>query len=136
MVVRKGKKSKKLEGARRGHGWGHGKKHRGKGHQGGHGASNVGKRGASRKTKYLALGIQPLGKKGMTKKRNKSHDKTINIGELEKKFPDQKEIDLTKLGYDKLLGTGTLAKKINIKVNKVSAKAKQKLEKLGIKLAE
>jgi len=135
MVVRKRKKDTRQRGSYT-HGWGSKKKHRGAGHRGGRGFAGVGKRGASKKTKYLAVGIQPLGKSGMIKIRNKFDDKTINIGELEKKFPDQKEIDLTALGYDKLLGTGKLSKKINIKVSKISKRAKEKLEALGVKLAE
>lgn len=135
MVVRKKKKTVKLRGSRT-YGWGAGKKHRGKGHKGGRGQAGVGKRGAQRKTKYLAKGITPLGKRGMTKIRSRKKERVIalkDLNQLLSKWTD-KEIDLTALGYDKLLGTGTLTKKINIGVAKVSKKAKEKLEKLGVKL--
>lgn len=141
MVNRKPKKSKKQRGNRT-HGWGAGKKHRGTGHIGGHGASNVGKRGGARKTRYLAKGINPLGKSGMGKIQARKKDKTINIAMIYEKLDTwvkqgkvQKEkdgyvVDLTKLGYTKLLGTGKVSEKLKITVDKISKKA---AEKLGVK---
>src|SRR5512136_69417 len=67
MVVRRKKKSRKLRGSST-HGWGFGKRHRGKGNRGGHGHAGVGKRGAHNETIYLSLGIEPLGKHGMSVK--------------------------------------------------------------------
>lgn len=40
-------------------------------------------------------------------------------------------LNLRSIGYDKLLGTGTLRKPIVIQVGKVSANAKQKIELVG-----
>jgi large subunit ribosomal protein L15 len=141
MVTRKPKKSVRQRGNRT-HGWGAGKKHRGKGHIGGHGASNKGKRGASRKTKYLAKGINPLGKSGMHTIRNRKADKTINIAKISEKLDtwvkqgkvtkekDMYVVDLAKLGYTKLLGTGKVSAKLSINVAKISESARSKL---GIK---
>jgi large subunit ribosomal protein L15 len=142
MVIRKSKKHQKQQGSRT-HGWGAGKKHRGAGHRGGRGASNIGKRGGSRKTKYLAKGIKPYGKSGMTKKiRHQVPDKIITLSKIYekldtwvkqgkvKKDKDAYTVDLTALGYDKLLGTGKIQDKLNITVEKVSKKAR---EKLGLK---
>jgi large subunit ribosomal protein L15 len=65
-------------------------------------------------------------------------NKTINIGELEEKFPGKNEIDLTKEGYYKLLGSGILNKKLKIKVDEASEKAILKIKDKGgeIKLKE
>jgi len=58
-------------------------------------------------------------------------DKTINVGNLEGKFPGKKEIDLTKEGYDKLLGAGKLNSKLKIKVEKASQNAVDKIKEKG-----
>jgi len=58
-------------------------------------------------------------------------EKIINIGELEEKFPGKKEIDLTKEGIDKLLGTGNISYSIKIKVNSASQKAINKVKEKG-----
>ena len=141
MVIRKAKKSRKQQGSRT-HGWGAGKKHRGKGHRGGHGESNIGKRGGARKTRYLAQHIKPYGKSGMHASQKKSRDKAINLATIyekldmwvkqgkAKKEKDGYIINLTKLGYDKLLSGGKVKEKLSITVDKISKKA---AEKLGIK---
>ena len=49
-----------------------------------------------------------------------------------KKEKDTYVINLKKMGYDKLLGTGKVKEKLNITVDKISNKARQKL---GIKEA-
>jgi large subunit ribosomal protein L15 len=144
MVVRRKKKSRKLRGSRT-HGWGFGKRHRGKGSRGGHGYSGVGKRGAQRETYYLAKGIAPIGKRGIAVKPRISvpEANAINLKELCEKLDfwlEQKQIeksndayyiDLSKLGYTKLLAEGKVTKKLNIKCKSCSAKAKQKVETVG-----
>ena len=57
--------------------------------------------------------------------------KTINVGQLEEKFPGKNDIDLKKEGYDKLLGGGKLNKKFKIKVNSASEKALVKVKDKG-----
>jgi len=57
--------------------------------------------------------------------------KTINVGQLEERFPGKNDIDLGKEGYDKLLGGGKLNKKYKIKVNSASEKALVKVEEKG-----
>jgi large subunit ribosomal protein L15 len=141
MTVRKPSKSKKQRGTRT-HGWGAQKKHRGTGHIGGHGESNIGKRGGARKTRYLAKGVKPYGRRGMSKAQKGPSDNVINLATIydkldswvkqgkAKKEKDTYVINLTELGYDKLLSGGKVKQKLNITVAKVSEKAKQKL---GIK---
>jgi large subunit ribosomal protein L15 len=58
-------------------------------------------------------------------------DKIINVGQLEGLFPGKKDIDLTKEGYDKLLGGGNIKTKIKIKVDSASEKAVSKIEDKG-----
>ena len=61
-------------------------------------------------------------------------DKIINVGQLEELFPGKKDIDLTKEGYDKLLGGGSIKTKIKIKIDSASEKAVAKIEDKGGKV--
>lgn len=58
-------------------------------------------------------------------------DKTINVGQLEEKFPGKKDIDLTQEGFDKLLGGGKISDGLKIKVKSVSQKAEEKIKEKG-----
>ena len=58
-------------------------------------------------------------------------DRTINVGDLEKEFSGKKEIDLTKEGFDKLLGGGKLNSKLKVKVEKASQSAIDKVKEKG-----
>ena len=58
-------------------------------------------------------------------------NKTVNVGQLEEIFPGKNDIDLTKEGFDKLLGGGRLNKKLKIKVNSASEKAIAKIKDKG-----
>jgi len=153
MVTRKESKSRKQRGKRT-HGWGMGKKHRGAGNRGGRGRAGLGKRGAQKKTLPLSKGEKPVGKiannnTGMkVVRKNLSTKKTINLSNLSnkidgwaksenaKKIKETYSIDLSKLGYDKLLSDGELNKKINVTIATYSAKAKEKLEAAGGKIQE
>jgi large subunit ribosomal protein L15 len=142
MVTRRKKKSRKHRGGRT-HGWGFGKRHRGKGHKPYRG-SGVGKRGAHRETLYYSKGAEPIGKHGMQVLPMVSvTEKTINLKELEENLPrllaakviekksDAYVIDLNKLGYAKLLSEGSVKNKMQITCRNCSAKAKEKVESAG-----
>ncbi len=141
MVIIKKKKSAKQRGTRT-HGWGAGKKHRGAGHRGGKGNAGFGKRGQQRLTKAHANKIKTLGKR-KTHPHIKKIKKIITIKEIdakfeswisEKKIKKQKDvftIDLSELGYDKLLGTGKLYHKLKIHVNECTEIARKKIEALN-----
>jgi large subunit ribosomal protein L15 len=142
MVVKQRKKSRKQQGSRT-HGWGAGKKHRGAGHRGGKGRAGYGKRGQQRLTQLLAKGEKNIGRKGLRVTRKpKPKLSSINLKNLEQKLEqwvtekkasktkDTYSVDLNKLKY-KLLGTGTLTKKIIATVDKYSKAAKEKVEKAG-----
>jgi len=109
----------------------------GRGKKGGRGAGLRGGRGNAGllKHKYVyMLKNMPdhFGRHGF--KRPQSiikKDKTINVGQLEEKFPGKKEIDLTKEGFDKLLGGGNINSSLKIRVKKATEKANGKITKKG-----
>ncbi|MBR9679637.1 MAG: 50S ribosomal protein L15 [Candidatus Altiarchaeota archaeon] len=120
---------------------GHGKTWRGKGKRGGKGWAGVedhrkvsaikgGKllTGGSRKGK-----IGHMGKYGFNRGGLKSSANSINVSQLER-LTDKTEIDLTELGFDKLLGSGKLGKKMKIKVRAWSKRAEEKVNAVGGKL--
>lgn len=72
-----------------------------------------------------------LGKRGFRPK-NKQEVKTINIGDVGKLVgKGKKEIDLTSLGYDKVLGKGIAPKGVGVKARTFSRNAVGKIEKAG-----
>ena len=108
----------------------------GKGKKGGRGAGLRGGRGnAGLKHRYVYM-IKNMpdhfGRHGFKRPQGViKKDKTINVGELEDKFPGKKDIDLEKEGFDKLLGGGKLNSKLKIKVDSASEKAIEKIKEKG-----
>ena len=120
------------------HGGGHRKKRRGAGSRGGRGNAGSGKR-AGHKT----FG-KKLGKHGFTRGGNNIFIKAVNIGyftleTLEKlvqkgkavKQGDAYILDLPKLGFQKLLGTGNTNVKLHLSVPYFSARAEEKIKTAG-----
>lgn len=109
----------------------------GKGKKGGRGAGLRGGRGNAGLLKHRYMHMiknmpDHFGKHGF--KRPQSiikRNKTVNVGQLEDIFPGKNEINLTKEGFDKLLGGGRLNKKFKIKVNSASEKAIAKIQEKG-----
>ena len=140
MTTNKRTKFAKYRGSKT-HGCGSMKKRRGAGNRGGRGAAGTGKRGDAKKPSIWHL--KYFGKFGFTSKNSNKNIKSINIKEIEIKIPvwlekglikDNKgtfEIDLAILGYDKLLGTGNVTKKLKIKAKYYSLKAEEKIKKAG-----
>jgi large subunit ribosomal protein L15 len=110
-------KTKKYRGSNT-HGRGNKKKGRGKGGRGGKGMAG------SKKHRQIKPGY--FGKRGFKPPRKKTI-KTINVKDLK----NQKEINLKKEGYDKLLGTGSVNTPIKVTVSKATTKAREKIEKAG-----
>jgi len=141
MVVNKLKKKVKYRGSKT-HGCGSMKKRRGAGHRGGRGAAGSGKRGDAKKPSIW--NEKYFGKQGFTSRFKKLN--IINFKEIEIKLPQfikrglakenrgVFEIDLTKVGYDKVLSTGKITKKLNLKVKSFSKSAAEKIKKAGGKL--
>ena len=141
MVINKSKKKVKYRGSKT-HGCGSMKKRRGAGHRGGRGAAGSGKRGDTKKPSIW--GGNYFGKHGFNSRLKKLN--IINFKEIEIKLPQfikrglakenrgVFEIDLTKVGYDKVLSTGKITKKLNLKVKSFSKSAAEKIKKAGGKL--
>ena len=130
----KRKKTIKKRGSKT-HGYGSKKKHRGAGSRGGRGMAGVAKH-----RKFWIMKNMPghLGKRGFKtltqRKITPAKLKTINIRDLEKlakDSKDSKELDITRLGYSKVLSAGGLKKKLTIKAYAFSEAAKQKIKKAG-----
>lgn len=120
-------KTKKFRGATT-HGRGK-KAGRGAGLRGGRGNAGLHKHKYMHMLKYMP---DHFGRHGF--KRPPSvvkKDKTINVGQLEEKFPEKKSIDLTKEGFDKLLGGGVINSNLKIKVKNASQKAVKKIKEKG-----
>ncbi|MBI2545343.1 MAG: 50S ribosomal protein L15 [Candidatus Aenigmarchaeota archaeon] len=139
MVVRKRKKHEGFRGVRTYHG-SH-KLHKGAGGRGGRGNA-----GLRRHKKGWMLKNDPMhfGKHGFTRLPTLVRNlKTINLRELdllvnklvEKKLVENEngkiKVNLKKIGYDKLLGTGKITKPLIVEAKYFSKIAVQKLEKIG-----
>lgn len=126
------KKSVKLRGSRT-QGYGSAKKNRGKGNRGGKGMA-----GAKDHRKFFVAKHHPghIGKygfKSLSRRGLKTRPSAINLRDLEKLAADSrsKEIDLHKLGYDKVLGSGTISRPLTIKAHSFSKSAEEKIKKAG-----
>jgi len=108
------------------HGYGAKKKHRGKGSKGGKGYG-----GSTKHNRSYVYAKEPehFGHKGFHSLRKKAS--IIKIKDLERISKDKEEIDLTAMGYEKLLSDGEISKPLIITIKKISNKAKQKIEKAG-----
>lgn len=140
MVIRRKKKVRKFRGKRT-YGYGSHKKHRGGGSRGGRGLAGMHKHKWSYTVKYAP---DHFGKRGfkiplaVTKK-----VKSINLKQLDQlteKLVEQKlaekegdkiKINLTKLGYQKVLGSGKIRKPLIVEAKFFSKKAIKKIEKAG-----
>ena len=68
-----------------------------------------------------------INKKGFVSQRKK--EKAVNLDWISERA--DKEIDITALGFGKVLGGGKIAKPLKIKAHTFSKKAKEKIEKAG-----
>jgi len=141
MVVRKRKKNSRQRGSKT-HGWGAMKKHRGHGNRGGTGMSGTGKRGDQKKPS-IWKNSNYFGKIGFAGRRVKKKIIGINIELLEAnsqkylankmatKEGDLIVIDIAKLGYNKVLGSGSLKTKMKVIAPYFSSRAKEKIQQAG-----
>ena len=132
-------RTKKFRGLRT-HGRGK-KSGRGAGIIGGHGQAGLGK---TKKIYMLKYDRNHFGHHGFTRPPSQvEHKNTINVSELSEqvdrfvelgfgsKNGDAYSIDLTAAGIDKLLGSGSIAFKVDVSVYEASAKAVEKIEAAG-----
>ena len=127
------------------HGWGSKKKHRGSGNRGGFGMAGTGKRADQKKPSIInEYGLQNyFGKHGFVLQSKKEIIKSVNLSYIDTKIDSlvhsniaKKErehyvLDLSSIGYDKLLGSGSITKKLIITARFFSKHAVRKLEEAG-----
>lgn len=133
-MKRRRKKSRKIRGRKTGRG--SGKRTRGAGNRGGRGKAGINKKAAQKKTMLAKYPELSSRKKGFVSVKQKKDfgPKVINIEELEKIASGSNEIDLNKLGYEKLLGKGKIRKKLIVKIASFTNLAKKKIEEAGGKI--
>lgn len=125
------KKVVKMRGSKT-HGYGSKKKHRGAGSRGGRGMAGSKKH---KKTWILKNMPNHIGKKGfksLSQRKIKKSIKTITLRDIQiisDKKTKTDSMDVSKIGYDKVLGSGSLTKPLTIKAKFFSKKAKAKIEK-------
>jgi len=126
----------------------------GRGKKAGRGAGLRGGRGNAGLHKHKWLSIvkydpEHFGHHGFKRPQSVVRSKvTMNLSEVEQALPalskdgfaEEKEgkwtVDLTKMGVDKLLGSGRISKPITVKVAEASASAEKKLKAAGGKLVK
>jgi large subunit ribosomal protein L15 len=138
MTVNKRKKASRYRAGTT-HGCGSKKKRRGSGNKGGRGNAGSGKRADSKKP--IFWGDRYFGKYGFKGKNKKTVD-AINVGQLDENITKLSKdsvsnekgfysVDLSKLGFDKLLSNGRVSNKFNIKAKYASKKAIEKIKACG-----
>lgn len=140
MVVHRRKKHLKFRGHRM-QGWGSHKKHRGGGSQGGKGKSGRHKHKWSYVAKYAP---DTFGKYGFKRPQDVVQEvSAVNIKYLDEqaekllqekiatKDGDAIRIAVKKIGFDKVLGSGRVMRKLIVEAKSFSEEAKRKIEEAG-----
>lgn len=127
------RKTRKFRGSRT-HGWGQVGQHRSTGHKGGHGQAGQLKHHFSSMLKYDP---NHFGHDSTNPPTRVVIKKWINIRDLDAlyikfgKIIDNKQIlDLTSMGYEKLLGGGNVTQQYDIKIANFTKLAETKIKKL------
>ncbi len=141
MVVRRRKKSRKLRGATRTHGYGRIGQHRKSGSKGGFGAAGMHKHMWTWVVKYAPTWF---GKHGFNRPPEiVAKINAVNVGVLDEIALKMKSegtaliengkivVDVTKLGFNKVLGRGKVTQPLKVITPWISEKAKEKVEKAG-----
>jgi large subunit ribosomal protein L15 len=127
------KKSRKMRGSRT-CGWGVSGQHRKSGMRGGFGKAG---RLNHKWTYIIKHDREKIGKKGFKSLRKKKEN-IVNLNELEEllktKLNQLSSVNLTQMGFKKLLGDGAITKPIEVIVEECSKIAKKKIEEAGGKV--
>ena len=101
---------------------------RGAGKRGGRGNAGLNKHKVMTRLKYMPghWGMHGFNRHPSLRTVNSS----INVGVVSE-IANGDKIDLTEMGYDKLLGSGQISKSLHIKVKEASSKAIEKVEAAG-----
>ncbi len=138
MATRR-KKTRRMRGSRT-HGWGVSGQHRDSGMRGGRGKSGTFKHKWTSVVRYGEVkkgGARAREKGGFTSPKGLKKRRAINVGELNLLTQTTQSgkgpitLDLTSLGFDKLLGRGLVQMPFNIKVAKSSRSAAKKIADAG-----
>ncbi len=115
------------------HGYGEKKRHRGKGTHGGRGHGGMHKHKWSFTVKYAP---DHFGYKGFRPPQSAERENVINLDAVEKlaKKLGKKDLNLTEMGYTKLLARGDISSALHITIAKASEKAKQAVKEAKGKL--
>lgn len=124
------RKVRRFRGSRT-HGWGQIGQHRRTGAKGGSGMAGLHKHKFSYMVKYDP---DHFGSNKWHPPHPSVTTRWANVGDLERIAGSVSEVDLGALGYDKLLGSGTVSKPFQVKVPRASDSAKEKIEAAGGKL--
>jgi len=113
------------------HGWGRVGQHRKSGGRGGYGLAGLKKHKRFYLMKYMPNHLGKHGFKTIYPRR-----RSINVGDLERFIKKGiSEIDLSSLGYDKLLAKGYINKPVKVIVREASERAIKKIEAVGGKVS-
>lgn len=121
------RKVRKLRGSRT-HGWGQIGQHRRTGAKGGSGMAGLHKHKWSYVVKYAP---DHFGSNKWHPPNRTITSRWINLNQLESLKASENMLDLTSLGYDKLLGQGSVHSPYNIKVPRASNSAIEKIRAAG-----
>jgi large subunit ribosomal protein L15 len=137
MVVRFRKKNSRMRGSKT-HGWGSKKKHRGAGSRGGRGNAGMLKHKKTMLIKYNPDYLSGPDHKGFRIPGQAKDIRTITLKDIDiiAKKNNKAEIDVSQLGYGKVLSTGKITQALTIKAKKIVEKAKKRIEEAGGKAVE
>jgi len=135
MVVRFRKKVRRMRGSKT-HGWGAKKKHRGAGSRGGRGQAGMLKHKKSWMLKYEPNHFGNIGFKIPVEAQKNVKAITLKDLDILAKKLNKTELDVSELGFDKVLSTGKLTQALTIKAKKFVENAKKKIEEAGGKAIE
>jgi large subunit ribosomal protein L15 len=126
------RKVRRMRGSRT-HGYGQVGQHRHSGKSGGHGQAGLHKHKWTYTVKYDPDHFRrdPFKPPNQDKP-----SRWINVGMLDQISMGRRKINLTELGYDKLLGSGTVSLPYEIIVGSYTERAKKKIESAGGKILE
>lgn len=141
MTVNKRKKVSRMRGSHT-HGWGAKCKHRGAGHRGGRGNAGSGKRSDCKKPSNWG-DVDYFGKHGFVSKGQREETVPVNLMYFEERLEklvkeklikregEHYIIDVSKLGFNKVLGYGKIKNKYKITSPYFSKEAKDKIKEAG-----
>ncbi len=121
------RKVRRMRGSRT-HGYGQVGQHRHSGKRGGHGNAGLHKHKWTYTVKYAP---DHFGRDNFRPPVQKKPSRWINVGMLDQISGGRRKLNLTEMGYEKLLGSGKVSFPYEITVESYTERAKEKIEKAG-----